>query len=221
MIDSDDPYQEILNIKLALDNYYVTKKSFFQDLKLVIITIFSLFTPKRMGHYLFIKLLKIEDNEKINLNKIVDNIRLKIARYKEVDKNDGRNRRVMILSDVIVIFFSLIFSSIVGNNFKTPLLLMEPDLYFILGTVLTVKLSTFYLCNLYRGMWRYTSITDVFHILFANFLAAFFLLCIYHFTSRFQNLSYEILFIDFYVNSFIHLLFKVVCKVNLFSFIEP
>ena len=33
----------------------------FQDLKLVIITILSLFTPKRMGHYLFIKLLKIEE----------------------------------------------------------------------------------------------------------------------------------------------------------------
>ena len=32
MIDSDDPYQEILNIKLALDNYYVTKKSFFKIL---------------------------------------------------------------------------------------------------------------------------------------------------------------------------------------------
>ena len=104
MIDSDDPYQEILNIKLALDNYYVTKKNFFQDFKLVIITIFSLFTPKKMGHYLFIKLLKIENNEKTNLNKIVDNIRLKITRYKEVEKNDGRNRRVMILSDVITIF---------------------------------------------------------------------------------------------------------------------
>ena len=93
MIDSNDPYKEILNIKLALDNYYVTKKSFFQDFKLVIITIFSLFTPKRMGHYLFIKLLKIEDNEKTNLNKIVDNIRLKISRFKEVDKNDGRKSK--------------------------------------------------------------------------------------------------------------------------------
>ena len=62
-----------------------------------------------MGHYLFIKLLKIEDNEKTNLNKIVDNIRLKISRFKEVDKNDGRNRRVMILSDVITIIFCLLF----------------------------------------------------------------------------------------------------------------
>ena len=46
MIDSDDPYQEILNIKLTLDKYYVTKKGFFQDLKLVMITVFS-FLPKK------------------------------------------------------------------------------------------------------------------------------------------------------------------------------
>ena len=210
MIDSVDPYKEILNIKLALDNYYVTKKSFFQDLKLVIITIFSLFTPKRMGHYLFIKLLKIEDNEKTNLNKIVDNIRLKITRYKEVDKNDGRNLRIMILSDVITIILSLIFSSIVGNNFSTPQLLVEPDIHFILGIVLTVKLSTFYLCNIYKGMWRYTSITDVFQILFANLMGTFFLLCIYLITNRLQNLSYEILSID--------LLFSVffICSSRLF-----
>ena len=94
MIESDDPYQEILNIKLALDNYYVTKKSFAQDFKLVVLTIFSLFTPKRMGHYLFIKLLRIESNEESNLNKIVDNIRMKMAKYKEVDINNGRNRKL-------------------------------------------------------------------------------------------------------------------------------
>ena len=86
MIDSNDPYQEILNIKLALDNYYVTKKGFLQDLKLVTITILSLFTPKRMGHYLFIKLLKIEDNEQISLNKIVDNVRMKIAVIRKLMK---------------------------------------------------------------------------------------------------------------------------------------
>ena len=54
MIDSDDPYQEILNIKLALDNYYVTKKGFLQDLKLVMITILSLL-PKANGTLPFYK----------------------------------------------------------------------------------------------------------------------------------------------------------------------
>ena len=46
MIDSDDPYQEILNIKLALDNYYVTKKKFFSRSKISYYYYFSLFTPK-------------------------------------------------------------------------------------------------------------------------------------------------------------------------------
>ena len=96
-----------------------------------------------MGHYLFIKLLKIEDNEKTNLNKIVDNIRLKISRFKDVDKNDGRNRRVMILSDLITIIVCLLFSSIVGNNFSTPELIIGSDLYIILGIVVAVKISTF------------------------------------------------------------------------------
>ena len=62
-----------------------------------------------MGHYLFIKLLKLKTMKKQILNKIVDNIRLKITKYKELDKNDGRNRRVMILSDVITIFLANFF----------------------------------------------------------------------------------------------------------------
>jgi Sugar transferases involved in lipopolysaccharide synthesis len=58
MIDSNDPYKEILKIKIGLDKYYVDKKGFFEDLKLVGITIFSLFIPKKMGHYLLLQLLK-------------------------------------------------------------------------------------------------------------------------------------------------------------------
>ena len=53
MIDSEDPYSEILKIKVGLDQYYIKKKGFWQDLKLVGITILSLFIPKQMGHYLF------------------------------------------------------------------------------------------------------------------------------------------------------------------------
>ena len=196
MIDSDDPYQEILNIKLALDNYYVTKKGFLQDLKLVTITIFSLFTPKRMGHYLFTKLLKIEDNEKISLNRIVDNVRIKIAHHKEVNKNNGRNRRVMILTDIITILSSIILSSFVANNFTTPRLFLLPELYFILCVILSIKLLAFYICNLHKGMWRYTSITDVFQILKANLLSTIILFCCFLSISRFQSLNLEIIFID-------------------------
>ncbi|MBI86890.1 MAG: hypothetical protein CMG63_02290 [Candidatus Marinimicrobia bacterium] len=196
MIESDDPYQEILNIKLALDNYYVTKKSFSQDFKLVVLTIFSLFTPKRMGHYLFIKLLRIESNEESNLNKIVDNIRMKMAKYKEVDKNNGRNRRVIILLDMIIIFSSLVLSSFVGSNFTTPILFYVPDLNYLLVIILGVKLSANYICNLYQGMWRYTSITDIFQILKASFLSTFIIFILFLTSSLFKGLSLELIFID-------------------------
>ena len=197
MIDSDDPYQEILNIKLALDNYYVTKKGFLQDLKLVTITILSLFTPKRMGHYLFIKLLKIEDNEKISLNRIVDNVRMKIADHKEVNENNGRNRRIMILMDIMTILSSIILSSIVASNFTTPSLFFHPELHLIICATLGIKLLAFYICNLHKGMWRYTSITDVFQILKANLLSTITLVFCSLSIVRFQSLPLEIIFIDF------------------------
>ena len=200
MIDSDDPYQEILNIKLALDNYYVTKKGFLQDLKLVMITILSLFTPKRMGHYLFIKLLKIEDNEKISLNRIVDNVRMKIADHKEVKEINGRNRRIIILMDVIAILFSIILSSIVASNFTTPSLFFHPELHLIICATLGIKLTAFYLCNLYKGMWRYTSITDVFQILKANLLSTITLVFCSLSIASFQSLPPEIIFIDFVIS---------------------
>ena len=126
----------------------------------------------------------------------------------------------MILSDVITIFFSLILSSIVANNFKTPQLLMVPDLHFILGIVLTVKLFTFYLCNLYKGMWRYTSINDIFQILVANILGTLILLCIYLVTNKFQNLTYEILSIDLILSVLVTCSSRL-CVINLFAFVEP
>ena len=132
-----------------MDNYYVTKKSFLQDLKLVGITIISLFTPKRMGHYLFIKLLKIEDNDKMNLFKVVDNVRVKLAKHKEINKNNRRNYRIMILMDIITILSSIIISSFVSTNFMIPGLLFNPKLNFVLGTLI-INYSHL-LCNLTRN----------------------------------------------------------------------
>ena len=69
MIDNDNPYDDILKIKIILDKYYLSKKGFFEDLKLVLITILSLIFPERVGHYLLLKILKVKDeNFLTNLN---------------------------------------------------------------------------------------------------------------------------------------------------------
>ena len=77
MIDSKNPYEEILKIKVALDKYYVKKKGFIEDFKLVGITILSLFLPKKMGHYLLLNLLSIDDNGEFGLKNIISEVKIK------------------------------------------------------------------------------------------------------------------------------------------------
>lgn len=61
MIESENPYDDILKIKILLDKYYLNKKGFFEDLKLVFFTILSIIYPEKTGHYLLIKLLSIRE----------------------------------------------------------------------------------------------------------------------------------------------------------------
>jgi hypothetical protein len=85
LIDSKDPYEEILFIKVALDKYYVNKKSFIEDLKLVGITILSLFLPKQMGHYLLLNLLSIDDKGEFGLREIAGKAKLKNNIQNKID----------------------------------------------------------------------------------------------------------------------------------------
>ena len=77
MIDSDNPYNQILKIKVILDNYYLTKKNFFEDFKLVVVTILSIIIPRRMGHYLIINLLKIEDGNDFKIMEKISKLKIK------------------------------------------------------------------------------------------------------------------------------------------------
>jgi len=61
MIDTEKPYDDILKIKILLDKYYLSKKGFFEDLKLVFITMLSIISPERTGHYLLLNILGIKE----------------------------------------------------------------------------------------------------------------------------------------------------------------
>jgi lipopolysaccharide/colanic/teichoic acid biosynthesis glycosyltransferase len=76
LIANENPYNDILKIKIALDEYYKNKKSFLEDLKLVIITLFSLVMPQKTGHYLLLKLLEV-DQSRLDLKSILKGVKLK------------------------------------------------------------------------------------------------------------------------------------------------
>jgi lipopolysaccharide/colanic/teichoic acid biosynthesis glycosyltransferase len=62
-IKGDDPYRELLKIKLELANYYSIKKTFLLDLKLTLITIMAVFFVKDSHRFVVNKI--ISDNPKI------------------------------------------------------------------------------------------------------------------------------------------------------------
>ena len=62
-IKGDDPYRELLKIKLDLANYYSMKKTFLLDLKLTLITILAIFSVKNSHHFIINEI--ISDNPQI------------------------------------------------------------------------------------------------------------------------------------------------------------
>ena len=198
MIDSDDPYQDILNIKVALDKYYVNKKGFLEDLKLVGITILSLFIPKRMGHYLLLKLLKIEDKNEIRIREVISKVKIKpnIIDDEKIN-NEPNNRRILILSDVILILCAFISAFFIRNDFLTPNFLYNRDFFHILVIAITVKITCYYLFDMYRGMWRYTSLVDMVNIAKGNVLGTLTLIALIGYLRGFQDIPRAVFMIDF------------------------
>ena len=196
MIDSDDPYKEILKIKVGLDKYYVTKKNFFEDLKLVGITILSLFIPKKMGHYLLIRLLKIEDDNEFNLQQTLLDVKIKDIEKSEVKIDSTRNLRIILLCDVIAILLGFIFSLFIRNDFLVPDLIFNDMIFNMLGLILSVKLVSFAIFGLYRGMWRYTSLLDMSNIAKANVFGTILVIATIGYFRGFQDIPRAVFMID-------------------------
>jgi FlaA1/EpsC-like NDP-sugar epimerase len=70
-------------------------------------------------------------------------------------------------------------------------------LYQILPFVLIVKIGCFYFFDLYRGMWRYTSIADLLNIIKASFVSSLVIICLILFShSRFIGFPRSAFIID-------------------------
>ncbi len=62
--------------------------------------------------------------------------------------------------------------------------------------LISVKIPVFYAFGLYRGMWRYTSYSDVINILKGTVCAAFIVIVILLYVNRFQGYSRSVFIID-------------------------
>ena len=198
MIDSKNPYEEILKIKVALDKYYVKKKGFIEDFKLVGITILSLFLPKKMGHYLLLNLLSIDDNGEFGLKNIISEVKIKNYVKNKIDIEDNsKNLRILILSDIIMVLLAFIGALFIRNDFITPNFLFSREIFHVLGLYVIVKLLCYYIFDMYRGMWRYTSLFDMVNIVKANMLGTLFLVAMIGYFRGFEGIPRSVFLIDF------------------------
>ena len=197
MIDSEDPYDIILKIKIGLDKYYVNKKGYVEDLKLVGITILSLFIPKMMGHFLIIRLLKIDDSGEFNLRETIDNVKIKESFDKTNKEPIKKNLRILFLADIIAILSGFLLSAFIRSDFTIPIIFYDENIYHFLGLSVIIKLITFSSFGMLKGMWRYTSLIDMGNILKANILGTSLLIATIGYFRGFQDIPRSIFLIDF------------------------
>ena len=112
----------------------------------------------------------------------------------------NRNLIFLLISDSIIIILSIIASAVFRFDFIVPdshLSLITPfNIFFFLST----KLLIFNLFSLYRGMWRYTSVWDVWNIIRANILATIIIITYFYYTTSFVGVSRSIFIIDLIIS---------------------
>jgi len=108
-----------------------------------------------------------------------------------------RNRHfyIMLLADVCLFVFSLVFSYLLRFDFA-PAAHYWSQVGFLILLSVPVKTVCFVFFGLYRGMWRYTDLFDFWRIFQASFVSSLILISIILFLYRFQGYPRSIFFID-------------------------
>jgi FlaA1/EpsC-like NDP-sugar epimerase len=97
--------------------------------------------------------------------------------------------------DIALISAAWVFSHLLRFNFLIP-----PESHAVmmrfLPMVIVVKELVFYLFDLYRGMWRYTGLSDLLTVIRVSFVASLIILAMIVFTHTFESISRAIFIID-------------------------
>ena len=95
-----------------------------------------------------------------------------------------KNFFIVLGADILLLTGSLYIANLIRFEFNIPVYFVA-SFYRILPFVLITKIICFYFFDLYRGMWRYTSIGDLLNLIkaasFGTLIITFFILIRYHF----------------------------------------
>ncbi|MBW2194909.1 MAG: polysaccharide biosynthesis protein, partial [Deltaproteobacteria bacterium] len=106
-----------------------------------------------------------------------------------------RNFLVILCADVVLLAAAWYVAHLVRFDF----VIQEERLTLLakwLPAIILTKLTFFHFFDLYRGMWRYTSISDLLNILKASAVSSLFILGVVLFWTRFHGFSRSVFVID-------------------------
>lgn len=108
----------------------------------------------------------------------------------------NKNFLIVFFVDAILLTGSMFLAYSIRFDFVLPQL-HSAMLFKLLPIVLIVKIGCFYFFDLYRGMWRYTSIADLLNIIKASSVSSLVIICLILFShSRFIGFSRSVFVMD-------------------------
>jgi FlaA1/EpsC-like NDP-sugar epimerase len=113
-----------------------------------------------------------------------------------------KNYYIMVFLDALVVGFSWYFAYLLRFNFYIP-----RDTFYVikhmLPLVIIIKILSFYLFDLYQGMWRYTSLSDLISLIKACVASSFIIIMMTLFIGAFPGSSHSIFIIDWGLTLFL------------------
>ena len=115
--------------------------------------------------------------------------------------NSNRKKVALFIAvDTVIILLSLLASTLLRFDFIIPNNFVS-DFAFLIPIILVVKISSFYVYRLYKGMFRFTSLWDVAKIVKANALASVLIVLGFGFFHGFLGFPRSLFPIDFVLST--------------------
>jgi len=107
-----------------------------------------------------------------------------------------KNFFIILATDILLVMGSFYAAHLVRFDFEIQ---QQTWLIFrrILPFILITKIICFFFFDLYRGMWRYTSIADLINIIKASTISSLIIISFVLFISRFEGFSRSVFVIDY------------------------
>lgn len=106
-----------------------------------------------------------------------------------------KNFFIILVIDLLLLAASFYGAHLVRFDFKIPAQTYL-SIKWVLPFVVMFKIIVFYFFDLYRGMWRYTSLADLFNIIKASTFSTLVVISIVLFKTRFHGFSRSVFVID-------------------------